>query len=90
MSTILLILDPVVLLENIEENSLFKGNVGTIVEKLDEMYFLVEFSNLDGVAYEITEIHSSKLTKLFYKRLLLKQRNQYILTGRCRKGGDLF
>lgn len=41
-------LDTVALLKNIPEKNLSKGQVGTVVEKLDGNTFEIEFSNANG------------------------------------------
>jgi hypothetical protein len=50
------LLDVVATLQDLPEQHLAKGQVGTIVEELDSQHVLVEFADLDGVAYAITPI----------------------------------
>jgi hypothetical protein len=47
------LLDPVALLVDVPEESLARGQVGTVVEELDTNTVLVEFSDADGRAYAI-------------------------------------
>lgn len=42
------VLDTVALLTDIPEKNLSKGQVGTVVEKLDDSTFEIEFSNIKG------------------------------------------
>lgn len=41
-----------------------RGQVGTVVEKLDDSHVLVEFANLDGVAYAVSPIPVGQLLEL--------------------------
>jgi hypothetical protein len=56
------ILDVVALLRDIPEKKLIKGQVGTIVEQLDDNFFDVEFVNKHG---ETTALEPLKGTDLF-------------------------
>ena len=47
------LLDVVAIRENLPERHLVVGQVGTVVDSLDEENVLVEFADLDGVAYAI-------------------------------------
>lgn len=56
--------DVVAMMEDVPEAHLAKGQVGTIVDELDENVVLVEFADLDGVAYAIEPIPLRKLMEL--------------------------
>ena len=58
------LLDVVVILEDVPDAHLVKGQVGTIVEELDKDVVLVEFADLSGVAYAIEPIPVRKLIEL--------------------------
>ena len=60
-------LDAVALLAEIPEHGLARGQVGTVVEKLDENTALVEFSDDDGRAYAIAPCPLSQLLVLHYE-----------------------
>ena len=57
-------LDDVAILEDLPANHLRKGQVGTIVEMLGSGMYLIEFADLDGVAYEIEPVSGDKLIEL--------------------------
>ncbi|MBH5403019.1 DUF4926 domain-containing protein [Bradyrhizobium sp. CNPSo 4010] len=59
-------LDVVALLANLPEHRLARGNVGTIVEELDEETVLVEFSDDDGRPYAVAPCLRSDLLPLHY------------------------
>ncbi|WP_257178800.1 MULTISPECIES: DUF4926 domain-containing protein [Bradyrhizobium] len=59
-------LDVVALLENLPEHRLARGNVGTIVEELDDKTVLVEFSDDDGQPYAIAPCLRAELLTLHY------------------------
>lgn len=59
-------LDVVALLASLPEHRLARGNVGTIVEDLDDKTVLVEFSDDDGRAYAIAPCLRSELLTLHY------------------------
>ena len=58
------LLDVVVILEDVPDAHLVKGQVGTIVEELDKDVVLVEFADLSGIAYAIEPIAVGKLMEL--------------------------
>ena len=60
------LLDVVALLADLPAHTLARGQVGTIVELLDEETVLVEFSDEQGRAYAITPCPSSELLVLHY------------------------
>lgn len=61
------ILDVVVLTEAIPASNLRKGELGTIVEILDEDIFLVEFADSKGVTYAMPALNANVLMKVFYE-----------------------
>jgi hypothetical protein len=60
------LLDVVALLTDLPENGLARGQVGTVVERLDEQNSLVEFSDDEGKAYAISPCPDSALLVLHY------------------------
>jgi hypothetical protein len=46
---------------------LIKGSTGTIVEISDVNTFLVEFSDVTGVAYAFAELKSNQILKLYHE-----------------------
>jgi Domain of unknown function (DUF4926) len=60
------LLDVVALLDELPEQSLASGQVGTVVEVLDATNLLVEFSDDEGRSYAITPIQKSQLLVLHY------------------------
>jgi hypothetical protein len=64
------LLDVVAITEDMPDLRLSKGQVGTIVEELDQGLVLVEFADLDGVAYAIAPIPRSKLMDLHHRPAL--------------------
>lgn len=50
------LLDVVAMLEDVPASLLAKGQVGTIVDELNEKFVLVEFADLDGVAFALEPI----------------------------------
>jgi Domain of unknown function (DUF4926) len=64
------ILDVVVLTEAIASHKLRKGELGTIVELLDDDTFLVEFADTKGITYAMIPLKSSSLMKVYYEPVL--------------------
>ena len=60
------LLDVVATLQDFPEQNIVKGQVGTIVEELDNNNVLVEFANVEGVAYAIKPIPVARLMELKY------------------------
>ena len=58
------LLDVVATLEDIPAAHLAKGQVGTIVDELNDDVVLVEFADLSGVAYAVEPIPVGKLMEL--------------------------
>jgi hypothetical protein len=60
------LLDVVALLAELPEQRLARGQVGTVVEELDESTLLVEFSDDGGRAYAVTPCREADLLVLHY------------------------
>ncbi len=60
------ILDVVALLADMPPQNLTRGQVGTVVEALDDDTVLVEFSDEQGVAYAVVPCPSAGLLVLRY------------------------
>jgi Domain of unknown function (DUF4926) len=61
------LLDVVALLADIPEKGLTRGQVGTVVESLDGVASLIEFSDDEGKAYAIVACPHSELLILHYE-----------------------
>jgi hypothetical protein len=61
--------DIVALLDDINENGLKRGQVGTIVEELGKEVYEVEFSDNEGRTYAQAAIPGAKLLVLYYQPL---------------------
>ena len=60
------VLDVVALLTDLPERQLARGQVGTIVEQLDDKTLLVEFSDDQGRAYAVAPCPRTDLLVLHY------------------------
>ncbi len=60
------VLDVVALLQDLPTQRLARGQVGTIVEQLDDENLLVEFSDDQGCAYAVAPCSRSDLLVLHY------------------------
>jgi hypothetical protein len=60
------VLDVVALLADVPAQRLTRGQVGTIVEELDDNTLLVEFSDDEGGAYAIASCSRTELLVLHY------------------------
>ena len=60
------LLDVVALTEDIAERNLRRGQVGTVVEILDDGVYEVEFSDTDGRAYAMLALRANQLMVLHY------------------------
>ncbi len=58
------LLDVVALLEDMPARGLLRGQVGTLVEKLDGDFFEVEFSDNSGRAYATLALRTSQFVVL--------------------------
>ena len=61
------VLDVVALTEDIPNRGLLRGQVGTVVESLDQGVFEVEFMDNDGKTYAMLPLKSSQLLVLHYQ-----------------------
>jgi Domain of unknown function (DUF4926) len=60
------LLDIVALKEDIPEESLIAGQVGTIIELLAPEVYEIEFSDDNGQTYAMLPLHSHQLLRLSY------------------------
>lgn len=60
------LLDVVALLADQPEQELKRGQVGTVVELLDDGIYEVEFSDDDGQTYAMAALRSDQIMKLHY------------------------
>lgn len=63
------LLDVVALIKDLPEQSLYKGQVGTIVEVYEPEVFEVEFVDLKGKTYAVETLNSNQLMQLYYQPL---------------------
>ncbi len=61
------LLDVVVLAQDLPENNLRQGTIGTVVEKFSDNDFLVEFADQEGKAYAFEELTAKQLLKVYYE-----------------------
>jgi hypothetical protein len=61
------LLDVVALTEDMPDQGLTKGQVGTIVEQLARDVYEVEFSRLDGKTYATAAVPVSRLIRLIHE-----------------------
>ena len=61
------LLDVVALTENLPKRKLRRGQVGTVVELLDQGVFEVEFTDNDGRAYASLALKENQLLVLHYQ-----------------------
>lgn len=61
------LLDVVALTEDLPQESLFRGQVGTVVEILAPGVYEVEFSDDEGQTYAMKALKTSQLLALHYK-----------------------
>lgn len=66
MENAIQLLDVVALLENIEKKGVGIGQVGTVIEVLDENVFEVEFCDNNGQTYAVLALRSEQLMPLRY------------------------
>ena len=59
--------DEVALTGDVPDKRLFRGQVGTVVEKLADGVFEVEFSDEDGKAYAFAQLRPSQFMILRYE-----------------------
>lgn len=61
------VLDVVALLEDLPEDGLLRGQVGTLVEALAPGVFEVEFSDATGRAYAILAVREEQVLRLLHE-----------------------
>jgi hypothetical protein len=66
-STIINVLDVVALLVDMPQHGLVRGHVGTVVERLDDGIFEIEFSDDDGRAYADLALAADALLVLHHQ-----------------------
>ena len=64
------LLDTVALLENIPDLSLYRGQVGTIVEVYEPEVFEIEFVDIQGHTYALETINCQQLMLLHHQPML--------------------
>jgi Domain of unknown function (DUF4926) len=62
------LLDVVALLEDLSEQDLRRGEVGTVVERWTDDVFEIEFSDDTGNAYAFAAVPAEKLMKLYFRK----------------------
>jgi hypothetical protein len=67
MSTSINLLDVVALTEDLPDQSLYRGQVGTVVESLAPGVFEVEFSDDDGHTYAALSLRAGQLMVLHHR-----------------------
>lgn len=60
------LLDTVAVLQDVPAMRVVKGQVGTVVDELDAEHALVEFADLNGVAYALVPLPVHQLMKLHH------------------------
>jgi len=63
--------DVVATLDDLPSAHLAKGQVGTIVDELDQANVLVEFADIEGVAYALVPVPCKQLMLLHHQPLLV-------------------
>jgi len=62
------VLDVVAVLEDVPEQGLLRGEVGTVVELWEDGVFEVEFSGNSGRAYAFAALRPDQLIKLHFRK----------------------
>ncbi len=63
------VLDVVALLEDVPDEKLVRGQVGTIVEELADDHYEVEFSDDEGRTYAQAPLRADQLLRLHHRRV---------------------
>ena len=66
MNNTIKLLDFLALVEDLPERGLYRGQVGTVVEKIAHDAFIVKFSNDDGCNYAMLPLLNAQLIVLHY------------------------
>jgi membrane protein implicated in regulation of membrane protease activity len=61
------VLDVVAVLKDLPEHGLVRGQVGTVVEKLADGTYEVEFSDDEGRTYALLPLHAGQLMRLHHR-----------------------
>ena len=69
MNTTIEVLDVVALMEDLPQRLLHRGQVGTVVERLAQDVFEVEFSDNTGRAYAMLALRAEQILVLRYELL---------------------
>ena len=69
MSSVIELLDVVALIESLPELSLYRGQVGTIVEVYEPGVFEVEFSDIQGRTYALETLRNEQLMVLHHQSI---------------------
>ena len=67
------LLDIVALIEDLKERGLQRGQVGTIVELLDDAVFEVEFTDNEGRTYATLALKAKQLMVLHFEPAIANQ-----------------
>ena len=62
------VLDVVALTEDVQQNGLRRGEVGTVVERWKDGAYEVEFSDDSGEAYAYAALRPEQLMKLHFRK----------------------
>lgn len=62
------LLDVVALTTDLPEHQLHAGQVGTVVERLDNSVFEVEFSDENGRTYATAPVETARMLRLHFKQ----------------------
>jgi len=58
--------DVVALLQDLPEENLKRGQVGTLIEEWEPGVFEVEFSDPNGITYAMVSLHAEQLMTLYW------------------------
>jgi Domain of unknown function (DUF4926) len=67
MNSSIQLLDVIALTEDLPERKLLRGQVGTVVEMLDDCVYEVEFTDDDGRAYASLALRANQIMVLHYR-----------------------
>lgn len=69
MNRTIRLLEVVALVEDLPQEGLYRGQVGTVVEVLAPGVFLVEFSDPNGRTYAMVDLRTEQLMPLIHERI---------------------
>ncbi len=84
MNSTIYLLDVVALAEDLPEQKLPRGQVGTVVEELDPDVFLIEFSDDQGSTYAIPPLKMHQLIVLHFELAKQQLASQVIQIFSCK------